>query len=31
MKSWMDEQPVGNLMMLYQQAMQRAGKEIGDS
>lgn len=31
MKSWMDHQPVGNLMMLYQQAMQRAGKEIGDS
>ncbi|PKO09027.1 MAG: hypothetical protein CVU40_12525 [Chloroflexi bacterium HGW-Chloroflexi-2] len=31
MKSWMDQQPVGNLMMLYQQAMQRAGKEIGDS
>ena len=31
MKSWMDQKPVGNLMMLYQQAMQRAGKEIGDS
>jgi len=30
-KSWMDQQPVGNLMMLYQQALQRAGKEIGDS
>lgn len=31
MKSWMDHKPVGNLMILYQQAMQRAGKEIGDS
>ena len=31
MKSWMDQKPVGNLMTLYQQAMQRAGKEIGDS
>jgi hypothetical protein len=30
-KSWMDQKPVGNLMMLYQQALQRAGKEIGDS
>ncbi len=30
-KSWMDQKPVGRLMMLYQQAMQRAGKEIGDS
>ncbi|PKO04376.1 MAG: hypothetical protein CVU41_17325 [Chloroflexi bacterium HGW-Chloroflexi-3] len=31
MKSWMDQKPVGNLMTLYQQTMQRAGKEIGDS
>lgn len=31
MKSWMDQKPVGKLMTSYQQAMQRAGKEIGDS
>jgi hypothetical protein len=31
LKSWMDQKPVGNLMTLYQQALQRAGKEIGDS
>jgi hypothetical protein len=31
MKSWMDQKPVGRLMTLYQQAIQRAGKEVGDS
>jgi len=31
MKSWMDQKPVGKIMTLYQQAMGRAGKEIGDS
>lgn len=31
LQTWMDQKPIGKIMMLYQQAMDRAGKEIGDS
>lgn len=30
LKTWMEQKPVGKLMTLYRQAMERAGREIGD-
>jgi hypothetical protein len=30
LRTWMDEVPEGNLMLLYRQAMERAGKEFGE-
>ncbi len=30
LKNWMDQKPVGNLMTLYRQAVEQAGKEIGE-
>jgi len=30
LKTWMEQKPAGKLMSLYRQAMERAGREIGD-
>lgn len=30
LKTWMDQKPAGKMMTLYRQAMERAGREIGD-